>query len=75
MGAIEVTQKIRMFAGEKHRERVVTPEEEARYLAAAPELLSSIVTVLSTLGCDRMNVAGCAWKRSRGSTAAMERSS
>jgi len=41
-GAIHVVPKIRMIAGEKHRERVVTPEEEAKYLAVAPELLAFI---------------------------------
>jgi integrase len=42
--------KIKTLPGERRRERVLTPEEEARYLAAAPEPLTSIATVLADTG-------------------------
>ena len=35
-----------MLSGERHRERVLTAEEEARYLAAASKLLAEVATVL-----------------------------
>jgi hypothetical protein len=42
--------QMRLLPGEKHRERVFSPDEEARYLAAAPKLLSSVhLTVLSNI--------------------------
>jgi integrase len=49
-GAVERVGKVKMLSGERHRERVVTPEEEARYLSAAPEPLASIATVLVDSG-------------------------
>ena len=69
-GAMETRPKIRMIAGEKHRERVVTPEEEARYLAVAPELLSSIVAVLTDTGmrpdeCFRLRWESITWINGR----------
>lgn len=39
-----------MLPGERHRERVVMPTEEAKYLAAAPEPLASIAAVLADTG-------------------------
>jgi len=45
-GEIEKSPKVRMLPGELHRERVITPEEEARYLASANSLLAEIATVL-----------------------------
>ena len=50
MGRHRKSGKIKLLPGERHRERVVGPEEEARYLAAAPELLASIATVLADTG-------------------------
>ena len=49
-GMIERASKVRMLAGERHRERVVSPEEEVRYLVAAPEPLASIAAVLVDSG-------------------------
>jgi integrase len=49
-GALDKTPKIRLLPGERHRERVVTPEEEARYLAVASSLLSDMATVLLDTG-------------------------
>jgi integrase len=47
---LERAPKVRMLSGESHRERVITPEEEARYLASANSLLSEIATVLVDTG-------------------------
>lgn len=44
------TAKIKVLPGGRHRERVVTPEEEARYLAAAPKTLASMATILVDTG-------------------------
>jgi len=49
-GELEKTPKVRMLPGESHRERVITPEEEARYLAAANPLLLEVATVLVDTG-------------------------
>ena len=43
-GALEVAPQVKKLPGERHRERVVSGAEEARYLAAAPRnTLASIV--------------------------------
>ena len=49
-GAIEIAPLIKMLPGERHREHVVTLEEEARYLAAAPESLASVAAILADTG-------------------------
>ncbi len=49
-GVIEHAPKIKALSGENRRERVVTAEEEAKYLAAAAEPLASIATVLADTG-------------------------
>ena len=49
-GTLDVSPKIKMIPGERHRERVVTLEEEARYLAFAPEPLLSVAVVLIDTG-------------------------
>ncbi len=49
-GVIATAPKIRLLRGAKHRERVIAPEEEARYLASAPEPLASVATVLVDTG-------------------------
>jgi len=59
-----------MLAGERHRERVVAPKEEARYLAAAPEPLASIATVLVDTGlrpeeCFRLRWESINWANGR----------
>ncbi len=48
-----------MLPGERHREHVVTPEEEARYLAAAPEPLASVAAVLMDTGMRPDDAIGC----------------
>jgi integrase len=47
---IDKAVKIKTLPGERRRERVITPEEEARYLAAATEPLASIASVLADTG-------------------------
>ena len=49
-GPLEAASKIKLLPGSRHRERVITREEEARYLAAAPEPLASIAAVLADTG-------------------------
>ena len=49
-GVIEVAPSIKMLPGERHREHVVTFEEEARYLAAASEPLASVAAILIDTG-------------------------
>jgi integrase len=49
-GVITTAPKIRLLRGARHRERVIGPEEESRYLASAPEPLASVATVLVDTG-------------------------
>lgn len=49
-GVIPAAPKIKLLPGEQHRDRVITADEEAKYLAAAHEPLSSIATVLTDTG-------------------------
>jgi len=49
-GRTEKAVKIKMLPGEPRRERVLTVEESARYLAVASEPLASIATVLIDSG-------------------------
>lgn len=72
-GAADSAVKIRMLPGERRRERVITPEEEARYLAAAPETLASISTVLADSGirpeeCFRLRWENLTWHNGRNGT-------
>jgi len=69
-GAIDAAPKIKMLSGEKHRERVVAQEEEARYLAAASEPLASLATVLVDTGmrpeeCFRLRWESITWINGR----------
>jgi len=72
-GALEVAPQIKMLPGERHRERVITPEEEARYLAAASEPLASIASVLADTGmrpeeCFRLCWEAVTWVNGRHGT-------
>ena len=49
-GVAESSPKFKLLPGERHRERVVTPQEEAKYLSAAPEPVASIAVVLCDTG-------------------------
>ena len=45
-GVLDVVPDIALVKGENHRDRVLTAEEESRYLAAASPLLADVATVL-----------------------------
>jgi integrase len=67
---LSAAPKLKILSGETHRERVITPEEEARYLLAASELLGSIASVLSDTGmrpeeCFRLNWENVRWSSGR----------
>jgi len=69
-GIIPAAPKVKLLRGERHRERVVSPEEEARYLAAAPEPLASIAAVLIDTGmrpeeCFRLRWEAITWLNGR----------
>src|SRR5580704_10667127 len=64
---------IRMMPGERHREHVVTREEEARYSAAAPQLMASVAAVLLDTGlrpeeCFRLRWEAITWSNGRHGT-------
>jgi len=72
-GAVAVGPQVRMLPGERHRERVVSPEEEARYLSAAPEPLASAAAVLADTGmrpeeCFRLRWESITWTNGRHGT-------
>ncbi len=62
-----------MLSGERHREFVLSRQEEAQYLAAAPEPLASIATVLGDTGtrpeeCYRLRWDAITWANGRNGT-------
>jgi integrase len=61
-GTIAAAPKIKLLRGEHHRERVVTPEEESRYLAVAGELMADIATVLIDTGMRPEENARLRWE-------------
>ena len=72
-GLLQSVPKIKMLPGERHRERVLSVEEEARYLAAASEPLSSIAAVLADTGmrpeeCYRLRWETITWANGRNGT-------
>ena len=72
-GAVPAAPKVRLLPGERHRERVVTRDEEAKYLAAAPEPLASIAAVLFDTGlrpeeCFRLRWELITWTNGRHGT-------
>lgn len=72
-GHVQQVPKIKMLPGETRRERVITPDEEARYLAAAPEPLASIATALIDSGmrpeeCFRLRWESVTWVNGRHGT-------
>jgi integrase len=58
---IQSVPRIKMLPGERHRERVLSAEEEASYLAAAPEPLASIAAVLADTGMRPEEVNRLVW--------------
>jgi integrase len=72
-GLLSRVPQIKQLPGERHREHVVTPEEEARYLAVAPEPLASVATVLADTGmrpeeCYRLRWESITWVNGRNGT-------
>lgn len=69
-GVLKSSIKVKMLKGESRRERVIVPEEEARYLAAVSEPLGSIATVLVDTGmrpeeCFRLCWENLTWVNGR----------
>ncbi len=67
---LSTAPKIKVLSGERRRERVISSEEEARYSAAAPDLLTSIATILIDTGmrpeeCFRMRWENVTWVNGR----------
>ena len=65
-GVLSTAPRLKVLSGERRRERVISPEEEARYLAAAPELLASVASVLADTGmrpeeCFRLRWENVTW--------------
>ena len=72
-GAIEIAPFVKMLPGERRREHVVKPDEEAHYLAAAPEPLGSVAAVLMDTGmrpdeCYRLRWESVTWTNGRNGT-------
>ena len=72
-GTTEIAPSIKMLPGERHREHVVKVEEEGRYLAAAPEPLGSVVSILIDTGmrpdeCYRLRWESVTWTNGRNGT-------
>jgi integrase len=72
-GELAAAPKVRMLPGESHRERVLTADEEARYLAAASGLLADVATVLVDSGlrpeeCYRLAWEAITWVNGRNGT-------
>lgn len=72
-GLISAVPRITMLPGERHRERVVSAEEEVRYLAVAGELLASVGSVLVDTGmrpeeCYRLRWESITWANGRNGT-------
>jgi integrase len=71
--AVESSPKVKFLPGERHRERVVGREEEAKYLSAAPEPVASIAAVLCDTGlrpeeCFRLRWEAITWANGRHGT-------
>jgi integrase len=67
---IESAPKLSLLPGERHRERIITLEEEMRYLAAAPPLLADVASVLADTGlrpdeCYRLRWEDLTWVNGR----------
>jgi integrase len=72
-GALNAAPRIRMLPGARHRERVVTIPEEAKYLAAAPDPQAAVAIVLVDSGlrpeeCFRLRWESITWANGRNGT-------
>ena len=69
-GVIDKAPLIRLLPGGRHREHVVSRDEEAKYLAAAPDALAHVSTVLVDTGlrpeeCFRLRWEAITWSNGR----------
>jgi integrase len=72
-GVLETAPKIELLAGERRRERVVTPQEESQYIAVASPLLAEVAMVLANTGlrpdeCHRLRWEEVTWTNGRNGT-------
>jgi integrase len=72
-GAMDAAPLIKMLPGERHREHVVTREEEARYLAAASHSVGSVAAILVDTGmrpdeCYRLRWESLTWTNGKNGT-------
>jgi integrase len=72
-GMLSTVPRIKLLPGEQHRERVVSFEEEAKYLAAARTPLASVAAVLVDTGmrpeeCYRLRWEAITWVNGRNGT-------
>ena len=70
---LEAAPKIKLLSGENRRERVISREEEARYLSATPEPLGSVAAILADTGmrpeeCFRLCWESITWVNGRHGT-------
>ena len=73
MGCVQSLPRIKRLPGERHREFVLSPEEEARYLCAAPEPLATVGSVLADTGmrpeeCYRLRWEFISWTNGKQGT-------
>ena len=73
-GVISSAPRIKLLRGERHRERAITSAEEAKYLAVAPEPLTSIATILVDSGMRPEECFRLRWESVVGSTDGTEQS-
>jgi len=71
--AAESSPQVKLLPGERHRERVVTPQEETKYLRVASEPVASIAAVLCDTGlrpeeCFRLRWEAITWVNGRHGT-------
>jgi len=72
-GALAAAPSVRMLPGARSRERVITPVEEAKYLAASSETLAAVASVLIDAGlrpeeCFRLRWEAITWANGRHGT-------
>jgi integrase len=77
-GVLDSNPTIELLAGERRRERVITPEEESRYLAVASPILADLAPVLADTGlrpdeCHRLRWEEVTWGNGRNGTLLVSR--
>ncbi len=65
-GKTEKAIPVRMLPGERHRDRVLRPDEEKRYLASAPPLLRDVATLLIDCGLRPEECSRLRWENIKG---------